>query len=337
MLNAVLGLLLYGAGANVNAGFVIALASLLIGTVPFAWFTARRAAGSVRVRRRLPPRVTAGVEVDTELEVAVPTPAHVVVHDHLTGTVGIAERRRGGTPLRSMAALPRGQVADGQVDVIVSDVFGLVEARASGDVPALTLGLPAIADLHTPPLDAPWAVEIGEEVAREGAGPEILGVREYRHGDPVRAIHWRSSARRSRLVVRELAAEALPGIRVDLAPATWDREVLDRAAELACGIAEDARGGGYPVEIGVDGIAVGWGATARNHLALVPPNAGAPARPLAPPPPGRTRVTVTLSPATDGVGITVTAAGATRDLGIVPTDLPFAAVGGWFSFHATER
>ncbi|MBW3662905.1 MAG: DUF58 domain-containing protein [Actinobacteria bacterium] len=337
VLNAALGLLLYGAGANVNAGFVIALASLLIGTVPFGWVTARRAAGSVRVRRRLPPRVIAGVAGEAEVELDIATPAHVVVIDHLTGTVGTAERREGGARLHTTAALPRGHVTGGEVEVIVSDVFGLVEARATGTVPAATYALPAIPDLHTPPLDAPWAVEVGEEVAREGGGPEILGVREYRHGDPARAIHWRSSARRSRLVVREFADEALPGVRVDVAAATWDRASLDRAAELVCGIAEDVRGGGYPVEVGVDGTAVGWGTTARNHLALLPPHAGAAARPLAHPPPSRTRVTITLTPATEGVGITVAAAGAFRDLGTVPNDLPLAAVGGWFSFHAGER
>jgi uncharacterized protein (DUF58 family) len=43
-----------------------------------------------------------------------------------------------------------------------------------------------------------------DAVAQVGQGEEILGVREYRRGDPPSRIHWRTSARRGRLLVLQL-------------------------------------------------------------------------------------------------------------------------------------
>ena len=40
-----------------------------------------------------------------------------------------------------------------------------------------------------------------------GAGSEILQLRDYRHGDPLRIIDWKASARRRHLVSRELTEE----------------------------------------------------------------------------------------------------------------------------------
>ena len=48
----------------------------------------------------------------------------------------------------------------------------------------------------------------GEQRARgPGSGAEILQLRDYRHGDPWRAIDWKASARRGHLISRELAEE----------------------------------------------------------------------------------------------------------------------------------
>lgn len=41
--------------------------------------------------------------------------------------------------------------------------------------------------------------------SRTGPGGEVIGVREYRAGDSMRQIHWRSTARASRLVVKEFS------------------------------------------------------------------------------------------------------------------------------------
>ena len=49
----------------------------------------------------------------------------------------------------------------------------------------------------------------GEGCAAQAGGgsAEIVQLREYRHGDPLRAIDWKASARRGRLISRDLAEE----------------------------------------------------------------------------------------------------------------------------------
>ena len=42
-----------------------------------------------------------------------------------------------------------------------------------------------------------------KQVMRVGAGSEVIGTREYRSGDSLRQIHWRSTARVGKLVVKE--------------------------------------------------------------------------------------------------------------------------------------
>ena len=41
--------------------------------------------------------------------------------------------------------------------------------------------------------------------ARSGASSEVIGTREYRSGDSLRQVHWRSTARAGKLVVKEFA------------------------------------------------------------------------------------------------------------------------------------
>jgi uncharacterized protein (DUF58 family) len=78
-----------------------------------------------------------------------------------------------------------------------------------------------------------------ESAQRRGEGASFLGVREYRPGDPLRHVHWRTAARLGKLAVVEweaeesvdalLAVETLVGSERDMGPGT----TLDLAAGLA--------------------------------------------------------------------------------------------------------
>src|SRR3972149_5391493 len=50
----------------------------------------------------------------------------------------------------------------------------------------------------------------GAEVPQHRRGYELFGIREYLPGDPARHIHWRSSARHRRLLVKEFEEPAAP-------------------------------------------------------------------------------------------------------------------------------
>ena len=80
---------------------------------------------------------------------------------------------------------------------------------------------------------------------RPGHGNELYGVREYRSGDPLRRIHWKTSARRGELVVREFEPPGLRVVALLLEESPAGPEVADQLARLAASEAWDClRSGG---------------------------------------------------------------------------------------------
>jgi len=57
--------------------------------------------------------------------------------------------------------------------------------------------------LHADERQAPGSMQGEEALLRRGHGLELLGLREYRPGDPLRALAWKASARAARLMVRD--------------------------------------------------------------------------------------------------------------------------------------
>jgi uncharacterized protein (DUF58 family) len=69
------------------------------------------------------------------------------------------------------------------------------------------LVLPAIRKVSLPPLPAPSTA--GDHHRRlRGRGGDIYGLHDFRPGDDPREIHWKVSAHRGRLVIREREAES---------------------------------------------------------------------------------------------------------------------------------
>ncbi len=97
----------------------------------------------------------------------------------------------------------RGQFQIGPMTVRVSDPFGLVGlGRAFRTTVPLTV-TPRTVPLPTIPLGGGWTGS-GDNRPRAFAtgSAEDVTVREYRHGDDLRRVHWRSSARTGELMVR---------------------------------------------------------------------------------------------------------------------------------------
>ncbi len=99
---------------------------------------------------------------------------------------------------------------------------------------------PAIHPIPAPP---PGAEQGGEDArSRRGRRGEFFGLREFRDGDDRRDVHWRSTARQGRLMVREYEEEmhrratilidnALPPDAADA-----DKDALERAISLAASL-----------------------------------------------------------------------------------------------------
>jgi uncharacterized protein (DUF58 family) len=106
---------------------------------------------------------------------------------------------------------------------------------------------------------------------------DVRGLRPYRHGDPIRTIHWRSSARRGQLVVREYDSIATPELLLVVEP--WlprlptrqQRGDLEAALSLAVTLAVNwSRVYGTSVTFLVDRGERGLRATEHRHIQALP-------------------------------------------------------------------
>ena len=50
-------------------------------------------------------------------------------------------------------------------------------------------------------------LQTAQQSQKAGLGDQVLGLRDYRHGDPIKNIHWRSTARQGNLIVKEMSTE----------------------------------------------------------------------------------------------------------------------------------
>ncbi len=172
----------------------------------------------------------------------------------LTGFIGATELsaasglvpRSGWKQSRLVGPLTRGAVDARSWVLEASDPLGLFRYRRRTPDAEIALVLPRFTSLVAQA--EVRELEAGVAAPRAGSGTEMFGVREYRPGDPLRRIHWRSSARHGELVVREFEPPGVQtlGIFCDPAPAT--REDADQVARLAASEAWDCiRGGGRVV------------------------------------------------------------------------------------------
>jgi uncharacterized protein (DUF58 family) len=97
----------------------------------------------------------------------------------------------------------RGRYRIGPLTVRLTDPFGLCELTRSFNASDMLVVTPQIVALPDIRLGGDWA-GAGESRARSVAtsGEDDAATREYRQGDDLRRIHWRSTARAGELMVR---------------------------------------------------------------------------------------------------------------------------------------
>lgn len=135
--------------------------------------------------------------------------------------------------------------------------FGFFSARRKVSAPTGVFVFPEYREIeHLALFDRMPAVESLRP--HLGSGGEFIGVREYRPGDSRRHIHWRSTARAGRLVVKEFAEETQPGLTIALDLRTssvigsGDETSLELAIKIAATLARYAQRHGLPVTFAVN-------------------------------------------------------------------------------------
>ena len=97
--------------------------------------------------------------------------------------------------------------------VLLPDPFGIFQRCRKVKAPAATLiVLPRRFPL--PPIELPGGAAFkvsGESNTNSiGTSGEFVGLRDYRPGDPLRQIHWKSWARTGRPIVKDFSAMPVP-------------------------------------------------------------------------------------------------------------------------------
>lgn len=127
----------------------------------------------------------------------------------------------------------------GPLTTIVEDPLGLVRRTRTDDAVRTVVVLPRIVRLEGLPAAPGDEPEHGTQSLTSTASvdEEFASLREYVPGDDVRRIHWRSTARRGRPVVRQFDVpwQRRTTVLVDLRPGP-DSESFERAVSVAASV-----------------------------------------------------------------------------------------------------
>jgi uncharacterized protein (DUF58 family) len=238
-------------------GFV--LFALAAPPILVALATLLRSRPAVRLSGRLPQRLTAGRPVAIPLDVeatdgrptgplslfwAAPLPEEGIAVSSAEATFEADGTRPARVPL-AFRPRSRGRYELPGLGLAATDAFALVRTRAVW-LPAQTLLVYpryfTFGELSLPmgrryqPGGIPLASVVGDSL-------EFIGTREYREGDPLRKIHWRSWARVGRPVVKEYQEEYFSRIALVLdtflhRPRPRERERFEAAISVVASLAD---------------------------------------------------------------------------------------------------
>ncbi len=263
----VLVLLGIGAGSRdlVRIG-AVALVVVAAAAGLVAWLDAGGTRRPLGVRRVVTPNpVHAGERVGVEVHITSSDPSGRARLAGLKFAEQAATELSAGRPLRArvhrspgsvvvsygVQTARRGRWPLGPLVVTRTDLFGTVASTTTlGEQAEVTVWPPVV------PLPAPTDVLVGEpdRVALGARSPSTddASLRDYREGDDLRRVHWRSSARRGELLVRsdERAGMRPVSVLLDL---PYRGTHLEWTISLAASIALAMLDAGHPVRL-LDGV-----------------------------------------------------------------------------------
>lgn len=181
-----------------------------------------------------------------------PTP----IEQRLGGTVFRADLprlRRDETGIRTyrLPTNQRGTYDVGPVEIPKADPFGLCRrVRRMGDAQAISVH-PRIIALRPLPTGKSRNLEGPSSDMSPQGSVTFHRLREYVIGDDLRTVHWPSTARLGKLVVRHYVDTAQPCtvILVDLRPGVYSPASFEEAMDVAASVSTSMSGGLAPVQL----------------------------------------------------------------------------------------
>jgi uncharacterized protein (DUF58 family) len=272
-----------------DINLMLAFAGMMVGALYFNWLALRMMFRRLSIRRRLPESVAAGDLALIEFEATGPHRATAVVIDDSFQLSGSRRREDHESASAIFPQIGRGQPARAEYRVRFGRrgryEFGPIRATSRFPLRLVsrTISFPARDEFVVLPrlgrLTNRWTqVRRGPEpgprrvLQRHGLTEgDFYGMRDWRAGDSRRWIHWRTSARRGKLMVRQFEQPRSENLTLLLElwrperPEPRDEDIIELAVSFAATIAADVcRRGGCQLRVGIAGeelIALGGGAS----------------------------------------------------------------------------
>ncbi len=197
---------------------------------------------------RLPATVPPVEGGQLRLGVAVRGPTWLCSRLELRETVGplgdvAIAIERGGRGELVVDAVPRGRYKLGPGRLLAHDPLGVASVEREMPPGATVLVRPRVPEIGALFTESGARGEGGRRAhLRRPSGLEPHGVREYIEGEPLRAVHWPTSARRGELMVRELEEAPRDSVAIVLdvdargVAGPVGRSSLDEAVRAAAGL-----------------------------------------------------------------------------------------------------
>lgn len=233
----------------------IGILVLLAGSVAYVGYRPRLA----MTRSVEPPRVEKGRPAIALIEVTNLSgrPLPPLTIEQRVGDQPVAARlprlRAGEQALRTyrLPTSARGTYQIGPVEMPRADPFGLCRTiRRMGSAQEISVH-PRL--LHLRPLPAGASRHLegpSSDLAPQGS-VTFHGLREYAVGDDLRMVHWLSTARHGKLVVRHHVDTAQPYtvVLLDLDPGRYSAAALEEAVDVAASVSVSLSAGKAPVQL----------------------------------------------------------------------------------------
>lgn len=154
-----------------------------------------------------------GDDVDVRVEVELTRgglpPSAVVLNERMSKLGERATRLEGSGSRRSggylLARVPRGRYELQDATAVLEDPFGLAHTEVELPHASTILVYPRLVELGRLFSDAGASLPEGRRLLmHKTSGFDLHSVRDYQEGESLRRVHWRSTAKRARLMVKEL-------------------------------------------------------------------------------------------------------------------------------------
>jgi uncharacterized protein (DUF58 family) len=256
---AISGIVLLALGALTNYPelFALGIAAIVVMLAAAAWMLLRPEI--VAVRRIDPPRVAEGESARGVLTLtnvsrrrSPPVLAEEVVgRGHVT--VPLPSLPPGGSHATeySLPPVPRGVYRVGPLTIGHTDPLRLLRTSRGGSAHSLLWVHPTIHRVAPVPTGQSRDLEGPTTASSPQGGIAFHGLRPYIIGDDLRLVHWKSTARTGKLMVRQNAIPNEPRIILvlDTSAEPYTTESFEDAARTAASLAIAGARSAHPVEL----------------------------------------------------------------------------------------